>query len=86
MAIGITSAFRPQFCVHADKRQMLQELTRSLQQRPNKAHVLWELAGCICSAVGAEGYQLYLAENGDPEMLGLYLGQDGRYFSAKTSA
>ncbi|XP_069675140.1 probable 3',5'-cyclic phosphodiesterase pde-5 isoform X3 [Periplaneta americana] len=73
-----TSLSRWKFCVHADKRQMLQELTRSLQQKPTKAHVLWELAGCICSAVGAEGYRLYLAERGDPEMLGLYLGQDGR--------
>ncbi|XP_021942634.1 probable 3',5'-cyclic phosphodiesterase pde-5 isoform X3 [Zootermopsis nevadensis] len=79
-----TSLSRWKFCVHADKRQMLQELTRSLQQRPNKAHVLWELAGCICSAVGAEGYQLYLAENGDPEMLGLYLGQDGRLENGQT--
>jgi len=71
-----------QFCVHADKRQMLQELTRSLQQRPTKAHVLWELAGCICSAVGAERYRLYLAERGDPEILNLYLGHDGRYVVA----
>jgi cAMP and cAMP-inhibited cGMP 3',5'-cyclic phosphodiesterase 10 len=57
---------------------MLQELTRSLLQRPAKAHVLWELAGCICSAVGAEGYRLYLTERGDPEKLSLYVGQDGR--------
>jgi hypothetical protein len=68
--------------VHADKRHMLQELTRSLQQRPTKAHVLWELAGCISSAVGAERYRLYLAERGDPEMLSLYLGHDGRYVVA----
>lgn len=61
---------------------MLQELTRSLQQRPTKAHVLWELAGCICSAVGAERYRLYLADRGDPEMLSLYLGHDGRYVTA----
>jgi hypothetical protein len=72
-------SFNPQFCVHADKRQMLQELTRSLQQKPTQAHVLWELAGCICSAVGAEGYRLYLAEKGDPENLGLYPGEDERY-------
>ncbi|GFG29788.1 hypothetical protein Cfor_03292 [Coptotermes formosanus] len=73
-----TSLSRWKFCVHADKRQMLQELTRSLQQRPTKAHVLWELAGCICSAVGAERYRLYLAERGDPELLSFYLGHDGR--------
>jgi len=47
---------------------MVQELTRSLRQRPTKAHVLWELAGCISSAVGAERYRLYLAERGDPEI------------------
>ncbi|XP_049828954.1 probable 3',5'-cyclic phosphodiesterase pde-5 isoform X1 [Schistocerca gregaria] len=73
-----TSLSRWKFCVHADKRQMLQELTRSLQQRPTKGHVLWELAGCICSAVGADGYRLYLADRGDPDLLGLYLGQDDR--------
>jgi hypothetical protein len=61
---------------------MLQELTRSLQQRPTKAHVLWELAGCISSAVGAERYRLYLAERGDPEVLNLYLGNEGRYVVA----
>ncbi|PSN39763.1 hypothetical protein C0J52_18546 [Blattella germanica] len=78
-----TSLSRWKFCVHADKRQMLQELTKSLQQKPTKAHVLWELAGCICSAIGAEGYRLYLAERGDPESLGLYLGQDGRLIEDK---
>jgi cAMP and cAMP-inhibited cGMP 3',5'-cyclic phosphodiesterase 10 len=64
---------------------MLQELTRSLQQKPTKARVLWELAGCICSAVGAEGYRLYLAEKGDPEMLSLYPGDNERYFMLNIS-
>ncbi|XP_067002756.2 probable 3',5'-cyclic phosphodiesterase pde-5 isoform X2 [Anabrus simplex] len=73
-----TSLSRWKFCVHADKRQMLQELTRSLQQSPTKAHVLWELAGCICSAVAADGYRLYLADRGNPELLAQYLGLDGR--------
>jgi hypothetical protein len=64
--------------VHADKRQMLQDLTQSLQLRPTRAHVLWELASCICSAVGADGFRLYLSESGsgESEGLGLYLGQD----------
>jgi cAMP and cAMP-inhibited cGMP 3',5'-cyclic phosphodiesterase 10 len=62
--------------VHADKRQMLQDLTHSLQLRPTRAHVLWELASCISSAVGADGFRLYLSENGNPDGLGLYLGQD----------
>ncbi|KAK4288714.1 hypothetical protein Pmani_038268 [Petrolisthes manimaculis] len=55
-----TSLSRWKFCVHADKRKMLQELTSSLHVRPNKPHVLWELAHCISSAVNADGYNLYL--------------------------
>ncbi|ROT84598.1 putative 3 [Penaeus vannamei] len=51
------------FCVHADKRKMLQELTSSLHARPNKAHVLWELAHCISSAVNADGFNLYLVDH-----------------------
>lgn len=67
---------RWKFCVHADKRQMLLDLTHSLQLRPTRAHVLWELANCISSAVGADDFRLYLAETGDPEILTLYMGQD----------
>lgn len=67
---------RWKFCVHADKRQMLLDLTHSLQLRPTRAHVLWELANCISSAVGADDFRLYLAESGDPEILTLYMGQD----------
>lgn len=52
-----TSLSRWKFCVHADKRQMLQDLTHSLQQKPTKNHVLWELAHCICSAVSADGFR-----------------------------
>lgn len=55
---------------------MLQDLTHSLQIRPTKDHVLWELASCISSAVGADGFRLFLAEKSDPEVLSLYLGQD----------
>lgn len=54
-----TSLSRWKFCVHADKRQMLQDLTHSLQLRPTKNHVLWELANCICSAVNAEGFRYF---------------------------
>lgn len=53
-----TSLSRWKFCVHADKRQMLQDLTHSLQLRPTKDHVLWELVSCISSAVGADGFRL----------------------------
>ncbi|UYV77687.1 K02A2.6-like [Cordylochernes scorpioides] len=49
-----------QFCVHADKRKMLQELTSSLYLRPNKGHVLEELAATIASAVSADHWTLFL--------------------------
>lgn len=52
-----TSLSRWKFCVHADKRQMLQDLTQSLQVKPTKDHVLWELANCICGAVNADGFR-----------------------------
>lgn len=57
-----TSLSRWKFCVHADKRKMLQEMTQSLQIRPNKAHVLWELSQCIASAVNADGFNMYIAD------------------------
>lgn len=62
--------------MHADKRQMLLDLTHSLQLRPTKAHVLWELSNCISSAVGADSFRLYLAEGGNPDALTLYIGND----------
>ncbi|XP_055858465.1 probable 3',5'-cyclic phosphodiesterase pde-5 isoform X2 [Episyrphus balteatus] len=71
-----TSLSRWKFCVHADKRQMLQDLTQSLQLRPTKAHVLFELASCISSAVNADGFTLYIAESGDPENMSVYMGQN----------
>lgn len=49
-----------QFCVHADKRAMLQELTASLLQSPSESRVLVELARCISSAVSADGHVLYV--------------------------
>ncbi|KAL1131146.1 hypothetical protein AAG570_012383 [Ranatra chinensis] len=71
-----TSLSRWKFCVHADKRQMLQDLTQSLQQRPSMTHVLGELANCICSAVGADGYRVYLPDTADSHQLCLYLGHE----------
>jgi hypothetical protein len=62
---------------------MLQELTQSLQTKPDRSNVLWELASCICSAVSADGFRLYLAEPSDQaensrgsELTGQYLGHD----------
>uniref|UniRef100_A0A0A9XJX4 Phosphodiesterase n=1 Tax=Lygus hesperus TaxID=30085 RepID=A0A0A9XJX4_LYGHE len=71
-----TSLSRWKFCVHADKRQMLQDLTQSLQQRPSVVNVLSELASCISSAVSADGYRLYLPDNDDDNHLCLYLGYE----------
>ncbi|XP_034233442.1 probable 3',5'-cyclic phosphodiesterase pde-5 isoform X2 [Thrips palmi] len=71
-----TSLSRWKFCVHADKRQMLQELTQSLQRGPSRAHVLFELAGCISSAVSADGFRLFLAEQGEPDNLTEYVGEE----------
>ncbi|KAK9880861.1 hypothetical protein WA026_013186 [Henosepilachna vigintioctopunctata] len=68
-----TSLSRWKFCVHADKRKMLQDLTQSLQLRPTKDHVLWELANCIRSAVNADGFKLFLVDRGNAESLSLYL-------------
>lgn len=58
-----TSLSRWRFCVHADKRQMLEQLTHQLQMKPTKAHVLFELSSCISSAVNADGFRLYLVED-----------------------
>lgn len=55
---------------------MLLDLTQSLQSHPTKAHVLWELSNCISSAVGADSFRLYLAENGNADALNLYIGHD----------
>lgn len=59
-----TSLSRWKFCVHADKRQMLQQLTQQLQMKPTKAHVLFELSSCISNSVAADGFNLYLVEEG----------------------
>ncbi|XP_077991187.1 putative 3',5'-cyclic phosphodiesterase pde-5 isoform X2 [Glandiceps talaboti] len=54
---------RWKFCVHKDKRKMLQELTRDIHQHANKAEVLTELTECIASAINADGSHLYLLED-----------------------
>ncbi|CRL00370.1 CLUMA_CG013638, isoform A [Clunio marinus] len=59
-----TSLSRWKFCVHADKRQMLEQLTQQLQMKPTKTHVLFELSSCISNAVNADGFRLYLVEEG----------------------
>jgi len=54
------SLSRWKFCVHADKRKMLQSLMNSLASQPQPGHILWELASCIASAVSADGFILHL--------------------------
>ena len=49
-----------QFCVHADKRKMLQTLMNSLASKPQPNHILWELACCVASAVAADGFILHM--------------------------
>lgn len=66
----IIAVCRWKFCVHADKRQMLEDLTLSLQNKPTKDHVLWELASCISNAVGADGFHLYIPDSAHPDTLG----------------
>ncbi|VEN34412.1 unnamed protein product [Callosobruchus maculatus] len=81
-----TSLSRWKFCVHADKRQMLQDLTQSLQQKPTKDQVLWELANCICSAVNADGYKLFLSTKSDPEDLRLIAAPEHAPASARNGS
>lgn len=48
------------------KKNMLQELAKSLQKNNSReGSVLWELAVCIASAVSADSFILYLADNRD---------------------
>lgn len=65
-----------QYCVYSDKRQMLQELTQSLRLHSKGKHVLWELIACISTAVGADGFRLYLCDTQPDISLSLYVGTD----------
>ncbi|XP_054156064.1 probable 3',5'-cyclic phosphodiesterase pde-5 [Oppia nitens] len=55
-----TSLSRYKFCVHADKRKMIQSLTNLLHDMPQKAQVLHELSSTIASAVNASSWNLFL--------------------------
>nr|CAD7431562.1 unnamed protein product [Timema monikensis] len=70
---------REEFCAQADSKRMLKDMALALQQNPTQACVVWELAGCVSSAVGAEEYKLYLVNNRDLEQLEVYLGKDVRF-------
>ena len=77
------SLSRWKFCVHADKRQMLEQLTQQLQMKPTKAHVLFELSSCISNAVGADGFRMYLVEDASD---GLELMMDSEHFDENGEA
>ncbi|XP_020914824.1 probable 3',5'-cyclic phosphodiesterase pde-5 isoform X2 [Exaiptasia diaphana] len=56
------------FCVHSDKKKMLQELTHDIHTQPNKQKVLLELANCIASACHADGFVLYLVDSNGQDL------------------
>ncbi|RXG72469.1 putative 3',5'-cyclic phosphodiesterase pde-5 [Armadillidium vulgare] len=55
---------------------MLEDMTETLQTKPNKSHILWELSQCIVSAINADRANLYLA-NHSKNGLELYNGEPG---------
>ncbi|CAG2169108.1 unnamed protein product [Oppiella nova] len=58
-----SSLSRYKFCVHADKRKMLQSLTNMLSQdTPQRTYVLNELSATIASAVNASHWHLFLID------------------------
>lgn len=55
---------------------MLEELSQSIRLHSKGKHVLWELIACISTAVGADGFRLYLNENQSEDLvLSLYVGE-----------
>ncbi|XP_032242286.1 probable 3',5'-cyclic phosphodiesterase pde-5 isoform X2 [Nematostella vectensis] len=56
------------FCVHSDKKKMLEDLTHDIHQQPNKQKVLLELANCIASASHADGFVLYLVDSSGQDL------------------
>ena len=55
--------FLIQYSVNTDKRNMLEDLTSDLISKPNnKAKLMYEVAACICAAVDADDFNLYIHE------------------------
>lgn len=50
------------FCVHTDKRKMLQQLTKDINQQPKKVRVMHELVKSIAAATHANRHSLYLVD------------------------
>ncbi|KAK3748923.1 hypothetical protein QZH41_019879, partial [Actinostola sp. cb2023] len=56
------SLSRWKFCVHSDKRKMLQQLTKDINQQPQKARVMNELVKSIAAATHSDRHSLYLVD------------------------
>ncbi|KAL5280497.1 hypothetical protein ACFFRR_004462 [Megaselia abdita] len=67
----------PKSCMHSESHQMIQDLSLTLQHQPTKYDVLVELGNCISSAINADGFTLFLADEGD-DSLYIYMGQNAR--------
>ncbi|OXA56283.1 hypothetical protein Fcan01_10060 [Folsomia candida] len=50
------------------RKNMLQELAKSLQRNSQEGSVMWELALCISSAVSADSFTLYLCNRNTDEL------------------
>lgn len=50
------------FCVHTDKRKMLQQLTKDINQHPKKVRVMHELVKSVAAATHANTHSLYLVD------------------------
>jgi len=58
------------------RKNMLQELAKSLQRNSQEGSVMWELALCISSAVNADSFTLYLSDSAG-NMLTRYVALNG---------
>lgn len=67
----------PKACMHFESHQMIQDLSLTLQHQPTKYDVLVELGNCISSAINADGFTLFLADDGDDNLY-IYMGQNAR--------
>lgn len=56
------------FCVHTDKRKMLQQLTRDINQHPKKVRVMHELVKSVAAATHANTHSLYLVDKNQREI------------------
>jgi len=57
------------FCVHKDKRKLLENLTSKICEKKNKGYVLKELAKSIAQAVHATRYNLYFVDESGKHLI-----------------